>query len=160
MKREVKPMGRLAAGEFFPPVSDVIHEDEFPKVVQGGIVRPALVGLGELLDEVDQIGIAGHHEGADRDFFAPALDRFIERLVDNSRIETERILVEPAGVVKNCGWFAVGDHEHLLVDIAASAEQTARQLKARPGVRVVWPDSEERQLMETDDFGFVAEHDQ
>jgi len=48
-----------------PFVVFVIHEDEFTEALQAAVKGFAVVGLCELVDKTNQIGVAGNHDGGD-----------------------------------------------------------------------------------------------
>ena len=112
--------------ELFPPVADIIDEDKFAEVLELRIIGTTLVRFGQVFNEVDEVGVSRHHKCADGDFFPPAGDRLVERFIDYPRIQSERILVEPAAVIENRGWFPVGDHKNLLIHGPPPSEEISR----------------------------------
>src|SRR5262245_56975099 len=69
------------------PVADVIGKEKLGEVVRRGVVGPAAVDAGQLLDELDEVGIRRDHEGGDRDAVAAAGVGLLERAVDDLQVQ-------------------------------------------------------------------------
>ena len=115
-------------GESFPAIAKIVDENELTELVKVGIVRPTLVRFGEFVNEIDEVWIACDHKRADDDLFPAALDGLVERLVDDARVQSERVLIQSPGFIEDCRGFTVCDHKDLLVDVAASAQQAPCKL--------------------------------
>ena len=107
--------------EAFSAVAKIVDENKLTEFAEVGIIRPSLVRLGEFINEIDEVRIAGHHECADDDLLPAALDGLVECFVDDAWVEAEGVFVQSAGFVEDRRRFSVCDHKDLFVDIAASA---------------------------------------
>ena len=147
-------------GETFPAIAQIVDEDKLAELVEVGIVCSPLVGLCELVDEIDEVWVACNHERTDNNLLPAALDGLVERLVDNARVEAKRVLVQPPGLIKDRRRLSVRDHEDLFVGVAASVQQTACQLQSCSCIRMIRSDGEEWQLAEAHDFRLISEYDE
>src|SRR3989304_4584807 len=142
-----------------PAVLQIVDKNELAEIVQGREVRSSLVRFCELFHKVDKIRVLCHHKGAHRDLFPPALHSLVERLVHDALVQSERILIDPTYSIEDRGWFAVGDHEDLLVDVSRTTEGLASKLQSGPRGGVEGTDIQEWQFGETDDLRLIAEDD-
>jgi len=78
-----------------------------------------LIRFGEFFHKVDEVVVLRDHECAHGDLFPAALHGLVKRLVNDSRIESEGILIETPCIIKNGRRFSIRNHEDLLVDVAA-----------------------------------------
>src|SRR5215831_19298711 len=71
----------------------VIHQNVLAEIHGGREVGLPAADLGHFLHEVDEVVVAGQHEGVDKDSCLTTYRYFFEGLLQNHRIESERILV-------------------------------------------------------------------
>src|SRR5581483_1958362 len=106
----------------------IIHQYVLAQVYRAGEIRLSATNLCDLLHEIDQVIIVREHKRVDEYSGFPAGGNFLESLVNYSRIQSERILVNAAVIQRHRRRFPVGDHNDLSHILALSLKQSTRKL--------------------------------
>ncbi len=106
----------------------VVHQQVLAKRVRRGEVGFATAHFSDLLDEVDQVGIARQHEGVDQDSGLAAVGNLLQRLSNHVRIKPERVLVDAAVLLGQGRRLAVRDHDDLLHVFALPVQNPLSQI--------------------------------
>src|SRR5262245_15309708 len=93
---------------------EVVHQDELSERVRRREIGLAPAHLADLLDEGDEVAVAGEHEGVDHDALALAVRDLFQGERHDPRVEAEGVAVDAPVVLGQRGRLAVRDHDDLL----------------------------------------------
>ena len=87
---------------------DVVHQDVAAQRGGGRKIRFAAHDFRHFLHEANERIVTRQHESIDEDTRPAAGHDFLERLVDDERIQPERVLVDPTVVERQGGGLPIG----------------------------------------------------
>ena len=114
----------------------IIHKNKLPQPLQRAIKSLPLISRRKLLHEAHQVRIFSNHEGRNRDIELTTAGSQIKGAANDAPVQAEAVLVVFLALFQTSG-LPVGDHENLLVRVAAATEDVHGQLDARYGVSVI-----------------------
>src|ERR1051325_8694253 len=135
------------------PAPKKINQDKLGQVARVSEISLAIGHGAHLFYKIDQVVVAGQHEGVDHDTGLATRLYFLEGLRHNERIAAHRVLIKAPRLIRRAGFFnsrtgetlhetrgrlAVGNHHDLLHLLALRLEQSARETQTFRGVRVIW----------------------